>query len=97
MEPPQLSLLALFVGLLLGGGIVGLVVGALRARDRSLAQTAVDLPEGTDPTRAEARFEHGVLQVEMPLGARRGPRRRIEIRTTAARDPGASESGPKVA
>ncbi|KTS02776.1 MULTISPECIES: sensor histidine kinase [Microbacterium] len=48
MEPPQLSLLALLVGLLLGGGIVGLVVGALRARDRSLAQTAVDLPEGVE-------------------------------------------------
>ncbi|WP_081322757.1 sensor histidine kinase, partial [Microbacterium testaceum] len=31
-----------------GGGIVGLVVGALRARDRSLAQTAVDLPEGVE-------------------------------------------------
>ncbi|KTR94551.1 histidine kinase [Microbacterium testaceum] len=48
MEPPQLSLLALLVGLLLGGGIVGLVVGALRARDRSLAHATVDLPEGVE-------------------------------------------------
>ncbi|WZH35649.1 MAG: ATP-binding protein [Microbacterium enclense] len=48
MEPPQLSLLALLVGLLLGGGIVALVVGALRARHRSLAQTTVDLPEGVE-------------------------------------------------
>jgi len=48
MEPPQLSLLALLIGLLLGGGIVGLVVGALRARDRSLAQATVDLPEGVE-------------------------------------------------
>jgi len=48
MAPPQLSLLALLVGLLVGGGIVGLVVGALRARDRSRAQTVVDLPEGVE-------------------------------------------------
>jgi len=48
MEPPQLSLLALLIGLLLGGGIVGLVVSALRARDRSLALTTVDLPEGVE-------------------------------------------------
>ena len=48
MEHTQLVLLALLAGLLVGAAIVGLVVGALRARDRSMAQTAVDVPEGVE-------------------------------------------------
>ncbi|MCJ1708696.1 cell wall metabolism sensor histidine kinase WalK [Microbacterium sp. VKM Ac-2923] len=48
MEQPQLALLSLLAGLLIGATVVGLVVWALRARDRSLAQTTVDVPEGVD-------------------------------------------------
>lgn len=48
MEHTQLVLLALLAGLFVGAAIVGLVVGALRARDRSMAQTAVDVPEGVE-------------------------------------------------
>jgi len=48
MASPQLPLLALLIGLLVGAAIVGLVVAALRARGRSLAQTNVDLPEGVE-------------------------------------------------
>ncbi|KQR23410.1 sensor histidine kinase [Microbacterium sp. Leaf151] len=48
MQQPQLALLSLFAGLLIGAAVVGLVVAALRARDRSLAQTSVEVPEGVD-------------------------------------------------
>lgn len=48
MEHTQLSLLALLVGLLVGASVVGLLVLALRARDRSMAQTSVDVPEGVE-------------------------------------------------
>ncbi len=48
MEQPQLALLSLLAGVLIGAAVVGLVVGALKARDRSLAQTTVDVPEGVD-------------------------------------------------
>lgn len=48
MQQPQLALLSLFAGLLIGAALVGLVVAALRARDRSLAETTVDVPEGVD-------------------------------------------------
>ncbi len=48
MEQPQLVLLALLAGLLIGAAVVGLVVAALRARDRSLAQTSAEVPEGVE-------------------------------------------------
>lgn len=48
MQQPQLALLSLCAGLLIGAAVVGLIVAALRARDRSLAQTSVDVPEGVD-------------------------------------------------
>ncbi|OZD47306.1 two-component sensor histidine kinase [Rhodococcus sp. 06-1477-1B] len=48
MEQPQLVLLALLAGLLVGAAVVGLMVAALRARDRSLAQNAADVPEGVE-------------------------------------------------
>lgn len=48
MEQTQLSLLALLVGLVIGASIVGLLVGAVRARDRSVAQTSIDVPEGVE-------------------------------------------------
>lgn len=48
MEQPQLALLSLLAGVLIGATVVGLIVGALRARHRSLAETSVDVPEGVD-------------------------------------------------
>lgn len=48
MQQPQLALLSLFAGLLIGAAVVGLVVAALRARDRSRAETNVEVPEGVD-------------------------------------------------
>lgn len=48
MEHTQLPLLALLVGLLVGGSVVGLLVVALRARDRAMAQTSVEVPEGVE-------------------------------------------------
>lgn len=48
MQQPQLVLLALLAGLLVGAAVVGLVVAALRARDRSLAQTSAEVPEGVE-------------------------------------------------
>jgi len=46
MDQTQLSLLALLVGIIVGGSVVGLVVAALRARDRALSQTSGEVPEG---------------------------------------------------
>ncbi|MDQ1121438.1 sensor histidine kinase [Microbacterium trichothecenolyticum] len=46
MQHTQLSLLALLVGLVVGASVVGLLVLALRARNRSMSQTSVDVPEG---------------------------------------------------
>lgn len=48
MEQTQLALLALLAGVLIGAAVVALVVGALRLRNRSLAETSVDVPEGVD-------------------------------------------------
>ena len=48
MDQTQLALLALLVGIVVGGSVVGLVVGALRARDRALAQVSTAVPEGVD-------------------------------------------------
>lgn len=48
MEQPQLSLLALLAGLLIGGAVVGLIAGAVRARNRTLAQTSTEVPEGVE-------------------------------------------------
>ncbi|SDG81326.1 MULTISPECIES: cell wall metabolism sensor histidine kinase WalK [unclassified Microbacterium] len=47
MDSTQLELLALVVGLLVGAGAVGLVVYAVRARERTRLVTSTDLPEGT--------------------------------------------------
>ncbi|MFF7683820.1 sensor histidine kinase [Microbacterium sp. NPDC007973] len=48
MEQPQLSLLALLAGLLIGAAVVGLIAGAIRARNRTLAQTSTEVPEGVE-------------------------------------------------
>ncbi len=48
MEQPQLSLLALLAGLLIGAAVVGLVAGAIRSRNRTLAQTSTEVPEGVE-------------------------------------------------
>ncbi|MCK6081796.1 two-component sensor histidine kinase [Microbacterium sp. EYE_5] len=47
MDSTQLALLALAVGLLVGGGAVALVFYALRARELTRRVTSVELPEGT--------------------------------------------------
>ncbi len=49
MDSTQLALLALVVGVLIGGGAIGLVFYALRARDLTRRVTSVELPEGTAP------------------------------------------------
>jgi two-component system sensor histidine kinase SenX3 len=46
MDPTQLALLALLVGVVIGGGVTTLIVVALRTRDRMRAQTSASLPEG---------------------------------------------------
>ena len=46
MDQTQLSLLALLVGFLVGGSVVGLVVGALRARDRAVQTFTLRFADG---------------------------------------------------
>jgi two-component system sensor histidine kinase SenX3 len=46
MDTVQLSLLALLVGVLIGGAVSVIIVLALRARDRSQAEESVALPDG---------------------------------------------------
>ncbi|MDJ1114970.1 sensor histidine kinase [Microbacterium dauci] len=48
MDSTQLALLGLIVGALIGGAAVGLVVFALRSRDRTRRVTSVEIPDGTD-------------------------------------------------
>jgi HSP20 family protein len=50
---------------------------------------ALTLPEGVDPEQIQARFEHGVLEVHVPVPQQRSQRRRIEI----ARGQGGEQSG----
>lgn len=47
MDTTQLTVLALVVGALIGGGLAGLVLVALRARDRARVQRSLELPDGT--------------------------------------------------
>ena len=46
MDTTQLALLALLSGIIVGGSISALIVAALRARDRALAENSVVIPEG---------------------------------------------------
>jgi two-component system sensor histidine kinase SenX3 len=46
MDPTQLALLALLVGVVIGGGVTTLIVVALRTRDRMRAQASTALPDG---------------------------------------------------
>ncbi|MBB2975035.1 two-component system sensor histidine kinase SenX3 [Microbacterium endophyticum] len=46
METTQLALLALLLGVIIGGSAALVVVVALRARDRQLAEASVDVPDG---------------------------------------------------
>ncbi len=46
MDSTQVALLALAVGAVVGGGVVGLVVIALRVRDRARTVASADVPEG---------------------------------------------------
>jgi two-component system, OmpR family, sensor histidine kinase SenX3 len=48
MDSTQLALLGLIVGALIGSAAVGLVVFALRSRDRTRRVTSVEIPDGTD-------------------------------------------------
>jgi len=47
MDSTQLALLALVVGALIGGSVVGLLVWAIRSRDHVRRVTSVEIPEGT--------------------------------------------------
>jgi len=47
VDPTQLALVALAIGALIGGSLAGLVLVALRARDRARVQASVALPDGT--------------------------------------------------
>ncbi len=40
---------------------------------------AIALPEGTDPDKARAQFNHGVLEVTIPMPERKSQSRRIQI------------------
>ncbi|GAA2008459.1 sensor histidine kinase [Microbacterium ulmi] len=46
MDSTQLALLALLVGVAIGGSISALVVVSMRARDRMRAETSVEIPDG---------------------------------------------------
>ncbi len=46
MDSTQLALLALLVGVLIGGGVVAIVAAALRARDRARSDASTSVPEG---------------------------------------------------
>ena len=47
MDSTQLALLALVVGALIGGSVVGLLVWAIRSRDHVRRVTSVEIPDGT--------------------------------------------------
>ena len=46
MHTVQLTLLALFIGLLIGASVVAIVVVSLRARDRARVETSLEIPDG---------------------------------------------------
>lgn len=46
MDTPQLALLALLTGVILGGAVALVVVAAYRARDRAIVHASADVPEG---------------------------------------------------
>ena len=47
MDSTQLAIVALTVGVLIGGGLAALVLVALRARDRARVEASIELPDGT--------------------------------------------------
>lgn len=47
MDPTQLAMAALALGVVIGGAFFALLLVALRARDRARVQASVDLPDGT--------------------------------------------------
>ena len=46
MDQTQLTLLALLLGAVIGGGVSGLIFYAFRLRDRAIARTSDDVPSG---------------------------------------------------
>ena len=46
MDTTQLALLALLAGIVVGGSVSALVVAAMRARDRALIESSVEVPDG---------------------------------------------------
>lgn len=46
MDTTQLALLALLAGIVVGGSVSALVVAAMRARDRALLESSVEVPDG---------------------------------------------------
>lgn len=46
MDTTQLALLALLIGVAVGGGVAAVVLVSLRARDRARAETSLAIPEG---------------------------------------------------
>jgi len=54
---------------------------------------SVALPEGVDEEQVQARFEHGVLEVTVPLPQRRQRGRRVQIRSGGAQSAGQQQVG----
>jgi HSP20 family protein len=50
---------------------------------------AIELPEGADLSKAQARFENGLLEISVPL-SEQGNRRRIEIQRSPGESPDSS-------
>lgn len=46
MDTTQLALLALLVGVVIGGSVSAIIVTSMRARDRARAETSLEIPEG---------------------------------------------------
>lgn len=46
MDTTQLALLALLVGVVIGGSVSAIIVTSLRARDRARTETSLEIPEG---------------------------------------------------
>jgi HSP20 family protein len=60
---------------------------------RGLFSRSVTLPNGLEPDKAEATFEHGVLRLRIPKAEQVKPR---QIRITPVTDGGTSSGGPAI-
>ena len=54
----------------------------------------IPLPEAADIEKAQARFENGVLEIEVPLREEASRRRRIEIQGSSKSQEGSRQRGP---